>query len=513
MKRLLLNSSLFLSVSCAFSQQTISFNDISINNVSAIINNNGTFFNDYGNQTSGYEVPKNSGKNAIYFMNLMGAGLDPNGQLNAALSDYVSTDFFPGPYVQDVQNYQTPAYVSRFSESLWVIEKTAIDDHIAHWNDAGYVVPTAISNWPGNGDVANGESLILAPFQDLDGDNLYEPAEGEYPIIRGDKAILSILNDHAGTHPSSAQAIGMELHILFYQYNSADPAINNTTFIHSRWYNRGTLTLSDFKVGSSIDFDLGNPQDDYYGTAPAHNLAYAYNGDLNDESNGGQTGYGINPPAIGIVALNTGLASHVPLTGGPNSLTPNQYYNLLSGKDNFGGNFYDPANQITTYMYNEEGVNGWNQYTEGIPANDVRNIAGFNTGIADETFRPFTSFCLDLAVVYAENTTNDLFGGVTHLITVADSVQAFYDAQGYACLSTLSVEQPEAIIVQLFPNPTTGMVTLQGAENMSFEVHSTDGKLILSQPLGASFIDLSHVQSGIYTIIFSNGASAKICKQ
>lgn len=510
MKRSILILPSLVAGICSFAQVST---DISFNNTSAAINNNGTFFHQSISNNSGYEIPQNSGNNAIYFMNLMGAGTDVNGQIKAALSDYASSDFFPGPYTGTFQNYQTPDYVSRFSESLWTIEKSTIDDHIAHWNDAGYVVPTAISEWPCNGNTANGESQILAQFEDLDGDNIYEPEVGEYPIIRGDKAVLSIVNDHADIHPSGADVIGLELHIMFYQYNSNDPVINNTTFIHSRWYNRGTQTLYNFKPGSSIDFDLGNPQDDYYGTAPAHNLAYAYNGDLNDESNGGQPGYGINPPAIGILALNTGLASHVPLTGGPNSLTPPQYYNLLSGRDNFGAHFYDDNNQITTYMYNEEGVNGWNQYTEGIPASDVRNIAGFNTGIADETFRPFSSFCLDLAVVYAENTTNDLFGGVTHLITVADSVQAFYDAQGYACLSTLSVDQPEAITVQLFPNPTTGMVTLHGAENMSFEIHSTDGKLILSQPFGASSIDLSHVQAGIYTITFSNGTSAKICKQ
>ncbi|ASS48012.1 MAG: hypothetical protein A3D31_01025 [Candidatus Fluviicola riflensis] len=513
MKRILLILPLLFAGLHSFSQQTVFFDNISFNNASAVVNNNGTFFNDYGDQTSGYEIPKNSGKNAIYFMNLMGGGTDVNNQLKAALSDYASSDFFPGPYATDVQNYQTPAYVSRFSESLWAIEQTTINDHIAHWNDSGYVIPTAISNWPANGNTANGESQILAPFSDLDGDHLYEPETGEYPIIRGDKAILCILNDHADVHSSGAETIGLELHILFYQYTSADPAIDNTTFIHSRWYNRGTQTLYNFKPGSTVDFDLGNPQDDYYGTAPQSNLAYVYNGDMNDEPFAGQIGYGEYPPAVGIVALNTGLASHVPLTGGQNSLTPSQYYHLLSGKDNFGTPFYDENNQITTYMYNEEGVNGWNQYTEGLPSGDVRSVVGFNTGLNDGIFRPNTSFCLDLAVVYANNSTNDLFGSVTHLISVADSVQTFYNTQGYACLSTLSVEQNELVSVQLFPNPTTGFITLKGAENMSFEVRSTDGKLIHRELNGASFIDLSAVQAGIYTITFSNNTTTMICKQ
>jgi Secretion system C-terminal sorting domain len=513
MKRLILSLPLLLTGIHASAQQTVYFNELSFNNTRAAINNNGTFFNQYANQLAGYEVPKNSGKKAIYFMNLMGAGLDVNGQLSAALSDYVSSDFSPGPYATDAQNYQSPDYVSRFGVSLWVIEQTAINDHIAHWNDAGYAVPAAISDWPGNGNTANGESHILAPFQDLDGDNLYEPETGEYPIIRGDKAILSILNDHASIHSSGANQLGLELHILFYQYNSDDPAINNTTFIHSRWYNRGTQAYTNFKPGSAVDFDMGNPFDDYYGTAPQSNLAYVYNGDLNDEPFPSGTGYGANPPAVGIVALNTGLASHVPITGGPNSLTPTQYYNLLSGKNNFGSNLYDDNNQVTTYMYNEEGVNGWNQYTEGLPPEDVRTVIGFNTGIADGTFRPFSSFCLDLAVVYAENPSNDFFGSVNHLIAVADSVQAFYDNQTYECQSTLSLEQTELVSVELYPNPTTGFITLKGAENMSFEVRSMDGKLIFSELKGTSFIDLSTVQAGIYTVTFSNNTTAIISKQ
>ena len=512
MKRLILSFPLLLTGIHSLAQ-TVYSTELSFNNTAAAINNNGIFFNQYANQSPGYEVPKNSGKNAIYFMNLMGAGLDVNGQLSAALSDYVSSDFFPGPYATDAQNYQSPDYVSRFSESLWTIEQTTINDHIAHWNDVGYIVPAAISNWPGNGNTANGESHILAPFEDLDGDNLYEPESGEYPIIRGDKAILSILNDHAGVHPSGANYLGLELHILFYQYTSNDPVINNTTFIHSRWYNRGTQTYNDFKPGSSVDFDLGNPQDDYYGTAPQSNLAYVYNSDLNDESFSNGTGYGANPPAVGIVALNTGLASHVPLTGGPNSLTPPQYYNLLSGRDNFGAHFYDDNNQITPYMYYEEGFNGWNQHTEGIPAEDVRTVLSFNSGIADGIFRPFSSFCLDLAVVYADNSTFDFFGGVNHLIAVADSVQAFYDNQLYECQSTLSIEQTDLVPVELFPNPTTGFITLKGAENMSFEVRSMDGKLIFSELNGASFIDLSSVQAGIYTVTFSNNTTTIICKQ
>ncbi len=511
MKHLLLGLPLFLASTHSIAQQSISYNELSFNNVAAAINNNGTFFNEYGNQSSGYEIPKNSGKNAIYFMNLVAMGLDVNGNLRGALSNYESSDFFAGPVAND---YDNSSYVSRFSQSLWVIDQVTINDHIAHWNDLGYVVPSSIAAWPGNGNTANGESMILAPFEDLDGDLLYEPALGEYPIIRGDRAILSILNDQANVHPSGSEPIGLELHLLFYQYASDDQTINNTTFIHARCYNRSSQLITNFSVGSTIDFDLGNPFDDYFGTAPASNLAYVYNGDMNDENFNGNSGYGEYPPAVGVVALNTGLTSYVPITSNnPNTTSAAAYYNMLLGKDYTGMPFYDNNGQQTTFLYNEAGINGWNQYTEGLPSGDVRTIAGYGTGMPNNTLHPNTSFCLDLAIVYAPNTTNELFGGVTNLIAVADSVQTFYNAQNYACLSTLSLDQQEKIAVQLFPNPTAGVVTLQGAENMSFEVHSTDGKLILNEPNGASFIDLGHVQAGIYTITFSNGTTALICKQ
>jgi len=511
MKHLLLGLPLLFASTHSVAQQSIYYNELSFNNVAAAINNNGTFFNEYSNQTSGYEIPKNSGKNAIYFMNFMTMGLDANGNAKGALSTYESSDFFAGPIAND---YGNSNYVSRFSQSLWEIDQVTINDHIAHWNDFGYVVPSTIAAWPGNGSTANGESMILAPFEDLDGDLLYEPAQGEYPIIRGDRAILSILNDRAGVHPSGSEPIGLELHLLFYQYASADQTINNTTFIHSRWYNRSSQPLTNFSPGSTIDFDLGNPFDDYFGTAPQSNLAYVYNGDLNDENYSGHSGYGEYPPAAGVVALNTGLTSHVPITSNnPNSTSAAAYYNMLSGKDHTGMPFYDNSGQETTFLYNEEGINGWNQYTEGLPSEDVRTIAGYGTGTFSNTLNPNTSFCLDLAIVFAPNTANDLFGSVTNLIAVADSVQTFYNAQNYACQSTLEIGTPEHLFVELFPNPTTGIISVKGAENSSFEIHSTDGKLILSEPNGASVIDLSHVQAGIYTITFSNGTTAIICKQ
>jgi hypothetical protein len=43
--------------------------------------------------------------------------------------------------------------------------------------------------WPGNGNIQNGEARFLAPFNDENFNQLYEPWLGETPDIRGDEAV------------------------------------------------------------------------------------------------------------------------------------------------------------------------------------------------------------------------------------------------------------------------------------------------------------------------------------
>ncbi len=237
MKRILFGLSLSLSTTL-FAQQTIFSYTIDQNDVRALVSNNGTFFHNYANQQAGYAVPKNSAVNAIYFMNIAMSGRDVNNQLKAALSTYDSSDFQPGPIAV---NYTDSAYISQFSNSIWTMSRQEIDEHIAMWNQPGYTPSTLIQNWPGNGDLANGVAHQLAPFHDGNSDGFYNPELGDYPIIRGDYAIYCIVNDDK-VHLSGVERIGAEMHLMVYQYDDADQAINTTTFVNARIYRCKSLS-------------------------------------------------------------------------------------------------------------------------------------------------------------------------------------------------------------------------------------------------------------------------------
>lgn len=90
---------------------------------------------------------------------------------------------------------------------------------------------------------------------------------------------------------------------MAFAYDDADPALQQTVFVHYHMINRGVLTLEDTRIGMFNDFDLGCGDDDFVGTDAARNLTYVLNGDALDESCSGTPGYGTQPPAFGMVLL------------------------------------------------------------------------------------------------------------------------------------------------------------------------------------------------------------------
>ena len=67
------------------------------------------------------------------------------------------------------------------------------------------------------------------------------------------------------------------------------------TFYNFELINRSTFTLTDTYFASYVDSDLGFPSDDFVGCDVQRGLGYCYNGDDDDEDNGGRNGYGSTP--------------------------------------------------------------------------------------------------------------------------------------------------------------------------------------------------------------------------
>ncbi len=481
----------------AFSQGSLSSSN---SQVTYWASNNGVMFNNpLVGSTGGYFIPKDSLVSAIFTMSPMVVAADANGQLKGAIAHYQSSDFFPGPIATD---YTTPEFTSGgFGIALWTMTKTAVDNHIAHYMDAGYIPHPSIAAWPGNGNTANGMSLHLAPFYDQDNDDNYEPEEGDYPLILGDKATYVILNDSKGIHPSGIDPMKLEMHIMYYQYeNASDPILTQTTFVQTKLYNRGTIDLNNLRFGHIIDFDLGNPMDDYIGTNPTQQMAYVYNGDLNDEPFSGNPGYGVNPPAVGVISLDGDLTSNVPVQMSDFPNTGMEYLYLMNGYDVNGNQIFDGSGAPTTYIFNQSGASGWNEVTENnMPGN--RLSASGHTVV---NFPPEASLVFNHAVVYARSDEGTVFASVDSLFDVADHIQDYYD-HSIVNLGVPDLELSAELEFIVYPNPAKEQIRVAGLTSGTYRIVNLEGKELLAGTFENPIIQIDSLKNGFYILEITSG--------
>lgn len=125
-------------------------------------------------------------------------------------------------------------------------------------------------------------------------------------------------------------------------------------------------------TGTFVDFDLGNPSDDYIGTNVELGLIYTYNGDPIDETNGAPIGFNENPPAVGILFLegskleNDGLDNPIGVDtlqsinglGFGDGIIDNEKYTLESSRimTNAGNYPYSDANNVHGFYNNLQGL-------------------------------------------------------------------------------------------------------------------------------------------------------------
>ena len=433
------------------------FDNLDTNNIDTRLNASGDLFWDYVTQNPKFEVPKGNGIHSIFAGNMWIGGLDTSGQLHIAANRYRTsgnTDFWAGPIAT---NYNA-AYDTIYNR-VWKINKTVIDTHIVNYADTGYVVPASIADWPANGNIANGEAADLAPYIDVNLDNIYNPDSGDYPQIRGDQSIYFIFNDDRDIHSETGgNKLGVEIHGLAYSYNiPLDTAVYNTVFLNYTVYNRSGNNYSDVYVGSWIDFDIGNFTDDYVGCDTILNAFFAYNGDSLDQAPGG---YGASPPAQGAVFLSTPLSSFVyynndtSVTGSPSVAI--HYYNYLRGiwKDGskmlYGGNGHfsgcaPPFSCLATnYMFpaDPSDTTEWSEVTAG-------NIPADRRGLG--TSGPFTlvagqNICVDMAFPFARDSAGSNITNVSLLKQRIQEMQTFYNSQGFQCDSITGIAPVAAFI-------------------------------------------------------------------
>ncbi len=451
MKRIL--TILMLVPFLGFGQQTLSFNvdTLNTNGVKATV---GTGFLFTTLQNQNYEVPVGSGKHTIFNHNTWIGGIDDGGQLRLAAQTYHQggSDLWGGPVSDSIHHNDIDMAPW---DRTWKINKIEIDSHIINYSNGSYVMPEAIENWPAHGDISMGQSQNLAPFVDVDNNGIYTPLNGDYPDILGDQTIYIIRNDIGNIHTeSNGEKIGLEQHLMFYGYRCDNfPELNNTIFVKTTLYNRGVHNLSNTYIGLRTDIDLGNYLDDYISCNIPLNLGYTYNGDNDDE---GVVGYGINPPAQGVLILNNTMNKFIQHGNSYNSSTgfpgtPQQFYNYLKGiwvdntpmtygGDGHGGNLADTCSYMFPNNTDPNFTTPWTEVTAGNVPSDRRFIMSNGPFTLDTN----TSYTLEYAFVFAWDSTNTNGGSVPLLFNYTQNIQDFYDGNlSYSCVNINSInEQP-----------------------------------------------------------------------
>jgi len=485
------------------------------NNVRATISNTGLFFNDIDESRAGYESPKDEGNHLLYSTSFWFGAKDESGNIKMAANLYGGEyrDTYPGALKNDgtAEAPDTP-----YADEIYFVSKAEIEYHVANYYDPDYVTPHGIASWPAHGDVGMGMDDQLAPFADLNGNGIYEPESGEYPEIRGDHAAYLIMNDMAGPHTQSGgDPLGIEIHYMFYQYNT-EYVINNTTFINVRVINRSSNNYPEFITSAYMRSYIGHYNDDYIGCNPAKNYMFGYNSDNVDEAGGLDPGYGENPPAVGFLLLNhdmhvSGYFAHATGPFGvPNTAADFWNYQNAIWKNGspfqFGGNGNTTGSgEPTNFMYpsdptlTEPDPDVWSERSEVNPGGSRR----MHMSAAPISLAPGEVICYDFAVMTSSR-EGDNYENASSLADQADDIHAFYDMQpDLWCDFTLGIseETPDEIDFRLFPNPASGMFTIDFEGSYQLQLFTMDGQLIFMKPnsVNKEIINVD-LNSGIYLV-------------
>lgn len=433
------------------------------------------------------------------------------------------TDFYPGPVRLDgTTDLETARRFSR----VWHVTREMIDYHIAHCGEEGYEIPDDIMTWPGTGCLGSDYASELAPFYDADGNGRYWAPAGDYPLIRGDECVFSIYNDvHSGHTLSNSEPLGVEVHVMTYSFNEPqDTALWNTVFQHYDIYNRSNQGIEDVYLGMWTDFDIGYAWDDFIGCDVQQNMYYGYNGTANDQM------FGNNHPAQGCIILSTdddpGMTSFLAYDNTTSSLmgeptTTSDYYNYLQGNMKNGDTPWYGASGACHYMYPAGSDPDFGSYvdeiSQGNAPGDRRGVGGSGPyTIASGACQSF-----DAAYLTAWSDELDCVGCSRNALVIlspnvrrqwlhdtTDSGRPFL-YMPYSAPHEVGIDGVEAATLQVWPNPTTGCLTVNLPVEADVQVYDMMGRQLMSRHAseGTLSLDLGSLPQGVYLLRAAGGVS------
>jgi hypothetical protein len=315
--------------------------DMNVNNVRARLLTGGDLFS-----TAAYITPAPAtgqlAVSAIYAAGVWIGGTDRSGNIKLSAVTYRSEgyDYTSGPL--DLNGTTDKEYCDDW-DKIFSVKGRNIENHIKSWQKAqssgGFdcnKVPDDVKYWPAQGNPYFSKKYgfqlpeqSLAAFWDFNGDGRYNPCEGDYPLLddRSCNAAYHeglkipaeinyfIFNDAGNVQLLSGfNKMQMEVQVNAFAYESGDE-LNDMTFYQYKLINKASEDLIDCYFSFWIDPDLGCYQDDFIGYDPITDMAYVYNQDVADGSNGtaceGTNTYGYDIPIIGFSYVRGPLGSKV----------------------------------------------------------------------------------------------------------------------------------------------------------------------------------------------------------
>lgn len=494
---------------------------LEVNNVRAKLLNGGDLW--WGPGGQGYEIPKGSNKQYITAGAIWMSGFDGGGNLHTAGQTYRQRgmDFWPGPI--DSASGSTDSVTCKTWDRFFSVKRESVLSA-----KYGFGADSNVLNWPS-----------IAPFVDANGNGMYDPSTGDYPIFEPgvpanvpSEMVWWVMNDVGNSHTAYVGGLpmGVEIQATAFAYSTAlSEAINNSTMYRYRIINKSNTSLYNVTVGQFLDADIGGSDDDYVGcnlTIPG-GLFYCYNADSSDPSLGNK------PPALGISYLRTFKDEN------GNSIPPSSF--MFFTNQGVTGINSDPSNSVELNRYlhsywadgaflsygTPNGRGGAQQTAYAFPGNlndvnswketDVPGDRRLLPAIGPFTLQP-GGFAEEIfAVVWAQSDTNGNIGSVNKLIASAQEIQAASDNH-FSAFNT-GINSSKDLTVNFFPNPVKDKCYInienKNNENIVVKLFNTTGKLMLTKnfdPARRIELDLENFEKGVYVLSVQQGAKTSSIK-
>lgn len=496
--------------------------NMDVNNVRAMLLGGGDMWWNF--TAPQYNVPKSNGTtpavDALFAGSIWITGLDAGGNLKCAAVRYRQNgnDYWPGPLTNGTVDAavctQYDVHFSVLGTDIAAAQTAYLQNGTA---TTEAMIPKDVLSWPGEGNpfLASDPTLmgqtyaipdVLAPFKDVDGNGIYDPTQGDYPVIPtggnnasahayADQMVFWVFNDEGNIHTESGgTAIGVQVNALGFAFQSTDN-INNMTFYTYQIINKSSNKLLQTYMSQWVDPDLGCYENDLVGCDTTRSLGICYNGTIPDPDCGIENGYQYDLPVVGVdffqgplsdSGTQIGLTSFVYFTNGAvfsqqDPETAAQYRNYQTGFWNdgtpftTGGTGYNASGGTKTkfiFPGNPSDPNAWSECSAKTTPGDRR----FVQSSGPFTLNPGIQQYITVGVVFVQPNTTDGVGlcpDFTQNIDPADDEAQNLFNTGFQLLN--GPDAPTLQIRELENQLIINLVNLPGSNNVGENYAQVDG--------------------------------------